>query len=696
MSRLVVGLRARQLALPVRPVAHPASARLPVLRLASTVPPPSTVPHGTAVPPASPESAGPPPIPPPPATPLLPPPSHSAPASVPPPAPPSPPSSPPPPPPPPPRARAPRRWLSSALLFGTSALLVAYYYDARSLFHEHAVMPAIRAAADPETGHVWAVRLLALPKWLRPHDLGVDGHELRAELFGIPLSNPVGIAAGFDKDAAAIDGLFDLGFGYVEVGSVTPEPQPGNPKPRFFRLAEDDAAINRYGFNSLGHGEALARLRRRVAAFAREHPSLFPSPLPRDPTPPPGVPRSLRPGHVLAVNLGKNKVSAADSNDDYVRGMRALGPYADVVVVNVSSPNTPGLRALQGKGTLKRLLGDVVAERDRIKDAAGLPKVAVKVACDLADDELADVAAAVRETGVDGVIISNTTVRRAELGLTSEHRHETGGLSGRPLFPYALQAVRTLRPLLPPSIPIIGAGGIWTGSDALAMAGAGASIVQVYTSFGYRGVGTAALIKDEIARGLAAAPASASTSLAGAKTWASAIGQEYENGAMGWDEDRVRREGEHVRKEAEGLAELLRHIHERNDLERLVEKAEEALGRGARAASAGQSSAASPADASHASAQVTQLDQAPPAPGQTRLVTAPVGSAAPASPTDPISPHTADAAADAVCASTGQPAGADLSSVAVVVEHAQAPPAPAPSVKDDWRAEVRRGTKRLV
>lgn len=195
--------------------------------------------------------------------------------------------------------------------------------------------------------------------------------------------------------------------------------QPGNPKPRFFRLEEDSAAINRYGFNSLGHGHALGRLRTRLVEFSQQNPSYFPSPLPLNPLPPSSLPRSLRPGHILAVNLGKNKSSSADSNDDYIRGVRVLGPYADVVVINVSSPNTPGLRALQGREILEKLLNEVVIERDRIAGGTGLPKIAVKVACDLSEEELGDVASAVRGTGVEGVIVSNTTVRREGLGLKS-------------------------------------------------------------------------------------------------------------------------------------------------------------------------------------------------------------------------------------------------------------------------------------
>ncbi|WVF70759.1 dihydroorotate dehydrogenase (fumarate) [Kwoniella sp. CBS 6097] len=475
-----------------------------------------------------------------------------------------------------------RRYFSTTLLIGGSVLLVAYYYDSRSLLHEHVVMPLVRYALDPEEGHKLAVRVLGWDKWARPRDMGVDAPELEAELFGLPIKNPVGIAAGFDKDADAIDGLFDLGFGYVEVGSVTPEPQPGNPKPRFFRLEEDDAAINRYGFNSLGHGHTLARLRARLYAFAQSHPSLFPSPLPHNPLPPSGVPRSLRPGQLLAVNLGKNKTSAADSNEDYIKGVRLLGPYADVVVVNVSSPNTPGLRALQGREILEKLLKDVVEERNRISTAGdGLPKIAVKVASDLSEEELADVASAVRSSGVEGVIVSNTTIRRQELGLASSNQDEVGGLSGKPLFPYALNALKTLRPLLPPSIPLIGCGGVSTGADALSMARAGASLVQVYTSFGYRGVGTPRLIKDEITSALN--PASGSDSGFGARltksTWKGEVGKDWgaANGSMGWDERRVAQESEAVKQEAAGLGELLRQLDDREGLATLTREAEQAL-----------------------------------------------------------------------------------------------------------------------
>ncbi|ODO07321.1 dihydroorotate dehydrogenase (fumarate) [Cryptococcus wingfieldii CBS 7118] len=466
-----------------------------------------------------------------------------------------------------------RRYLSTTLLLGGGVLGLAYYYDSRSLLHEHVVMPITRLVADPEEGHKLAVRVLSWDKWARPRDMGVDGPELQAELFGHKLTNPLGIAAGFDKDASAIDGLFDLGFGYVEVGSITPEPQPGNPTPRFFRLEEDDAAINRYGFNSLGHGQALNRLRERVVRFSREHPSLFPAPLPANPLPPAGLPRSLRPGQLLAVNLGKNKTSAADSNEDYIRGVRTFGPYADVLIINVSSPNTPGLRALQGRKQLESLLGDVVKERNRL-GGDGLPKIAVKVTADLGEEELADVAGAVRSSGVEGVIVSNTTIRRQELNLKSANQHQIGGLSGKPLFPYALQSLRTLRPLLPPSIPLIGCGGVSTGSDAVEMANAGASLVQVYTSFGYRGVGTPRLIKDEITESLKSQ---------GGASWSEQVGKDWmgkEGGvaAMGWDENRIKHEAELLKTEAASLASLLKEAGEKQDLGRLVAEAEKALG----------------------------------------------------------------------------------------------------------------------
>ncbi|GHJ84587.1 hypothetical protein NliqN6_0989 [Naganishia liquefaciens] len=401
-----------------------------------------------------------------------------------------------------PRPRLPSA-LRTTLYAATTLALIAYYYDSRSALHEHVLMPAIRACTDAETSHKLAVELLSLGAWARPKDRGVDAESVRAEMWGKPVKNPVGVAAGFDKDARAIDGLFDLGFAYVEVGSITPEAQPGNPQPRFFRLEEDQACINRYGFNSLGHRHALHQLQARIRDFAHTHPSLFPSPLPLNPLPPAALPRSLRPGCLLAVNLGKNKTSPADSNADYLAGVRLLGPYADVLVINVSSPNTPGLRGLQGKDFLARLLSEVVAERDNLGVEEALkPKVMVKIAPDLDEQEIEDIAAAIRTSRVDGAIVSNTTVKRAGLDLQSSYASETGGLSGRPVKPLSLLALTTLRALLPTSTPLIGCGGISNAADALDFLDAGATLVQAYTAFGYTGVGFARQVKDGIAERL--------------------------------------------------------------------------------------------------------------------------------------------------------------------------------------------------
>ncbi|WVW82127.1 dihydroorotate dehydrogenase (fumarate) [Kwoniella bestiolae CBS 10118] len=584
----------------------------------------------------------------------------------------------------------PRRFVSSTLFIAGGVLLIAYYYDSRSLLHEHVVMPLVRLGLDPEQGHKLAVRLLSLDKWARPRDIGVEDAGLQTELLGQKITNPVGIAAGFDKDADAIDGLFDLGFGYVEVGSVTPEPQSGNPKPRFFRLEEDAAAINRYGFNSLGHGHTLAKLRARLVAFAQSHPSLFPSPLPLNPLPPSGIPRSLRPGQLLAVNLGKNKVSAAESNEDYIKGVKLLGPYADVIVINVSSPNTPGLRALQGKEILKNLLSDVVNERNNLKNNDGLPKIAVKVASDLSEDELADVAYAVRSSGVEGVIVSNTTVRREELSLTSTKQNEVGGLSGKPLFPYALDSIKTLRPLLPPSIPLIGCGGVSTGEDALKMARAGASLVQLYTSFGYRGVGTPRLIKDEITSSLKTSQS----------RWLGEVGKDYSNGQMGWDENRLKRESENVRKEAESLGDLLRHISEKESMADLIGRAEAALGRKSSSAEQTQGDGARDNLAGSATGQVQGEDAAQGlvesgAGADVQRIQQPDSQVEQARLID-SAPSTTRPASSIQDALTSTPESIDLTPRVVVVEH---PPIPEPRVEqgeDEWVQSVRSGQRRLV
>ncbi|KAG8830025.1 hypothetical protein FRC17_005567 [Serendipita sp. 399] len=358
-----------------------------------------------------------------------------------------------------------------------------YYADSRAAIHRYIVPPLSRLLLDAEGGHKFALGVLK--GGLGPRDQGLDDEILQVELWDKKLANPVGLAAGFDKDGEAVNSLFDLGFSWVEVGSVTPRPQEGNPRPRVFHLTQDKAVINRYGFPSKGATSVLTRLQARYASSGTTH----------------SQNASLREGQILSINLGKNKSSPPDSLGDFLVGVRTFGPLADVLVVNVSSPNTPGLRNLQSRGMLIELLDAVKKERDALQIDRELPKVLVKIAPDLSAEELQDVAEAVRETNFDGVIVSNTTIQRPT-NLKSFNRKETGGLSGPPLRTLTLKALKTIRPLLPASIPIIGCGGISTGDDALEFARAGATTVQIYTSLAYDGAGAPRRIKDEITQRL--------------------------------------------------------------------------------------------------------------------------------------------------------------------------------------------------
>ncbi|NXX74447.1 PYRD dehydrogenase, partial [Urocolius indicus] len=316
-------------------------------------------------------------------------------------------------------------------------------------------------------------------------------------VLGQRFRNPVGLAAGFDKQGQAVDGLYEMGFGFVEIGTVTPEPQEGNPRPRVFRLAEDEAVINRYGFNSHGHVAVERRLR------ARQETQL----------------RLTGAGMPLGVNLGKNK-SSADAADDYVAGVRVLGPLADYLVVNVSSPNTPGLRDLQGKAKLQDLLTKVLAERDALP-CERRPAVLVKISPDLSTQDKQDIASVVCELGVDGLIVSNTTVSRPS-SLRSPQRTEPGGLSGKPLRELSTQTIREMYSLtrgrgsagrgahagiaravlsrcLPAGrVPIVGVGGVSSGRDALEKIRAGASLVQMYTALVYHGPMVVGAVKREL------------------------------------------------------------------------------------------------------------------------------------------------------------------------------------------------------
>ncbi|MEP9386087.1 quinone-dependent dihydroorotate dehydrogenase [Mesorhizobium sp. KR9-304] len=308
---------------------------------------------------------------------------------------------------------------------------------------------------DPETAHGLSIQALksGVPVALSPH----YDQRLRTTVAGLAFDNPLGMAAGYDKNAEAPDALLRLGFGFVEVGTITPLPQSGNPKPRIFRLTEDQAVINRLGFNNEGHDAA----ERRLAA------------------------RAWRAGTV-GVNIGANKDSA-DRMRDYELGVERFAALASYLTVNISSPNTPGLRDMQARASLAELLSRVVAARDAVILKAGRKvPLFLKIAPDLHQADLEDIAAEVLENRLEGVIVSNTTIARPALK-SSAHAAEAGGLSGRPLFERSTIALAKMRKLLGPDVAIIGVGGVDNAETALEKIRAGANLVQLYTGMIYAG-----------------------------------------------------------------------------------------------------------------------------------------------------------------------------------------------------------------
>jgi len=318
---------------------------------------------------------------------------------------------------------------------------------------------------DPERAHGAAIRALklgfahAVPR--RP-----DDPILATTVWNLSFPNPVGLAAGFDKHAEVCDAALALGFGFVEAGTVTPQPQPGNSGQRLYRLDEDEAVINRFGFNSHGIAPFAANLARRRS----------------------------RPG-IVGANVGKNR-DTTDGAADYVAGIEAVGALADYLVVNISSPNTPGLRALQARAQIEDLLARVQAFR---RGGAGRrPPLLVKVGPDLDEDELRDIAEVVLATGVDGLIVGNTTLARPAT-LKSPNRDAPGGLSGKPLLAPSTACLAAMYRLTAGRIPIIGCGGIASGADAYAKIRAGASLVQLYSALVFQGPGLVGRIKSELA-----------------------------------------------------------------------------------------------------------------------------------------------------------------------------------------------------
>jgi dihydroorotate dehydrogenase len=324
---------------------------------------------------------------------------------------------------------------------------------------------------DPEQAHRLAIA--ALKHGLLRRAAEPDDPVLATQVWGLAFANSIGLAAGFDKHAEVVDPMLGFGFGFVEAGTATPEPQPGNPGKRLFRLDEDEAVINRFGFNSEGLAIFVQRLAERRKA-----------------------PRA--PG-IVGANVGKNR-DAEDAAADYEKGVGAVTPFADYIVMNVSSPNTPGLRGLQARAPIEDLLRRALAARAHAAPAPlRPPPLLAKVGPDLADDELRDIAEVALATGVDGLVVGNTTLARPAT-LLSRHRGEVGGLSGRPLMEPSTECLRRIYRFTEGRIPIIGCGGVSSGADAYAKIRAGAALVQLYTALVFHGPGLVAAIKRDLAR----------------------------------------------------------------------------------------------------------------------------------------------------------------------------------------------------
>jgi dihydroorotate dehydrogenase len=318
---------------------------------------------------------------------------------------------------------------------------------------------------DPEDAHRMAIQGLRI---LPPVRLRPDDPKLAVRAFGLNFPNPIGMAAGFDKSADVPDALLRLGFGFVEIGTVTPKPQGGNPRPRLFRLERDEAVINRMGFNNDGADVVL----RRLAARANQ-------------------------GGIVGVNVGANKDSP-DRVADYVRLIETFAPVASYFTVNVSSPNTPGLRNLQQSAALDDLLAKVIDARERVRKNAGDSPVLLKIAPDLSLAELDDVVHIARSRRVDGMIVANTTLARFDSLRETNRAKEQGGLSGRPLFRLSTRMVAETYVRAEGAFPLIGVGGIDSGGAALTKIRAGANLIQLYSSLVYKGLGLVESIKNDL------------------------------------------------------------------------------------------------------------------------------------------------------------------------------------------------------
>lgn len=325
-----------------------------------------------------------------------------------------------------------------------------------------ALLPLLRRL-DPERAH--CLTLLGLRMGLGPRDTVPDPPALATEIAGLSFPNPIGLAAGFDKDAEVFTAMLKAGFGFAEAGTVTPNPQAGNSKPRIFRLAEDRAVINRLGFNNGGLDGYASRLAARDTSAG-----------------------------IVGANIGRNKDSR-DAIADYVAGAKRVAPFCDYLTINVSSPNTPGLRALQSKAALAEL---VAAVQDALAGAKAAPPLFVKIAPDLTGADKEDIAEIALASGIAGLIVSNTTIDRPD-DLKSRHKSEEGGLSGAPLFAPSTSVLAEMYARCQDRLPLIGVGGVASGADAYAKIRAGASLVQLYTALVYRGPALIGAIKRDLA-----------------------------------------------------------------------------------------------------------------------------------------------------------------------------------------------------
>jgi dihydroorotate dehydrogenase len=324
-------------------------------------------------------------------------------------------------------------------------------------------------ALDAEDAHEWA--LWGLEKGYAGVRAGPDDPILATKVWGLSFTNPIGMAAGFDKDARVVDALLNLGFGFTEAGTVTPKPQPGNPRPRLFRLTEDIAVINRLGFNSGGLDAFVERLKARAG--------------------------KTRAKGIVGANVGKNK-ETQDGAADYVIGIERVANLADYLVCNISSPNTPGLRALQMKAPIEDLLKRVLAARDKASVGGRKPPLLAKVGPDLTEEQIEDIAEVALSVKIDGLIIGNTTIDRPDT-LKSRYKNEAGGLSGAPLLAKANWCLAAFYRATKGKLPLIGCGGVASGADAYAKIRSGASLVQVYSAMVFGGPGLPERIKHELA-----------------------------------------------------------------------------------------------------------------------------------------------------------------------------------------------------